>query len=205
MRFSLFTIIFTIIFATQVEASLITVDADNYIRGSIVNNKFSGITLSAVGSEPLLTGDVIISDKPGRNFGGNTDFVFGYTQTNNVWVSGYSLVHEEFRVDFDAPTDFITVSFATGTGSSEFQGFLRAYSSTDTLLEEIITPLSGSIDGTKLAAISRTTADISYIQATGQVVSIDSFQYSLVPVPTSVWFFGSALIGLIGVRKQKNK
>jgi len=204
MKFRLFTIIFTIFFVTQVKASLITIDADNYIRGSIVNNNFSGITLSAVGTEPLLTGNVIISDKPAKNFGGNTDFVFGYTQTNNFWVGGYSLVHEAFQVDFDTPTDFITISFATGTGSSEFRGFLRAYGSTGTLLEEIITPLSGSIDGTLLAAISRTTADISYIQATGQVVSIDSFQYSIVPVPTSVWLFGSALIGLIGVRKQKN-
>lgn len=192
--------------SVQAESATVTFNADDFIRDTIVNNSIPGITLSAVGTSPQLTGDTIIANKPGKNFPENTDFVFGWTISNNGVVGGYQDVQSELRIDLDVPTDSFAVLFATGTGVSDFYGILKAYDSSGTLLEEFITPLT-TIQGTTWATITRSTNDIAYIQATGwsgTTVSVDAFQFNAVPIPAAFWLFGSGLIGLIGLARRRD-
>ena len=173
----------------SIEATTVTFDAENFTLYDIVNNSIPGITLSAVGTEPQMTGDIMIANKPGI---GNGDFVFGWTLGNGNFVDGgYQNIRSQLRIDLDTPTDSFAVLFATGTGASSFYGNLKAFSSTGTLLEEFITPLT-PIQGNAWATISRQTNDIAYILATsdsGTTVSVDAFQYNVVPIPAAVWLF----------------
>ena len=205
MRKSVFGIICASLITAQAESAVVTFDADNFALGTIANNSISGVTLSAIGTEPQMTGDTIITHKPAKHYLGNTDFVFGWTIENNGWIGGYQNIRSELRIDLDIPTDSFSVLFATGTGASDFSGVLEAYSSTGILLEEAITPLT-TIQGQVWATISRSTSDIAYIQAAGYggtTVSIDAVQYNAVPIPAAVWLFGSGLIGLIGLARRK--
>lgn len=202
---SLFGLVCACLVSTQVEAAIVTIDADNYTLWTIANNTFPGVTLSAVGTEPQMTGDTIITHKSGKHFLGNTDFVFGWTIPNNGVIGGYQNVWSELRIGLDVPTDNFAVLFTTGTGVSAFYGILKAYDSSGTLLEEFITPFT-TISGNAWATITRTTNDIAYIQATGwsgTTASVDAFQFNAVPIPAAIWLFASGFIGLVGLARRK--
>jgi len=199
---SLLGIVCACLISVQAESAIVTIDAENFTLFDIVNNSIPGITLSAVGTEPQMTGDIMIANKPGI---GNGDLVFGWTISDTGITGGYQNVRSQLRIDLDTPTDSFAVLFATGTGASSFYGSLRAFSSTGTLLEEFITPWT-PILGNAWATISRPTDDIAYILATsdsGTAVSVDAFQYNVVPIPPAVWLFGSGLIGFIGLARRK--
>ena len=192
--------------ALKANAAVVTYDADDFTLHDVANDLLPGVTLSVIGTDLLLTGDSVIADKPGKVYLGNTDFVFGFSQTNHGTIGGgYQQVHQELRIDFDITSDSISILFATGNGLSAFNGILQAYDSYGVLLDEVITPHTPRLD-TAWATITRTSNDIAYIQASGwggTIASVDAIEFSVVPIPSALWLFGSGLIGLIGLARRK--
>jgi hypothetical protein len=72
-----------------------------------------------------------------------------------------------------------------------------------TALANIVTP-EGFNDGA-FRGIQRGVSDISLFEVTGFVPVLDDLTFSrtVVPVPPAVWFFGSGLLGLIGLARRK--
>jgi hypothetical protein len=127
------------------------------------------------------------------------DFVFGYGQINHSTVFGeYQPPNTLFQIHFDLVIDQISIEFSRGN-LDFYSGRLWAYDSNDNLLAVVTTSLT-SRHGTVWASINRPQLDIAYIQASsdfGTVVSVNAFQYDVVPVLAAVWLFGTALIGFV--------
>ena len=144
------------------------VEPDDYNSGDILDNVQPGVTLS-------------------NNVGGGSVFAatagFGAPTGSLVLApgptsaSGWSDDADEFRADFDTPTSFVSID--VGSDDSSDVAFLRAYSSTGALLEEVV---SGSVStgGSQTISIMRPSADIAYIISAGlgsDITPLDNLVY----------------------------
>ncbi|PKD42017.1 hypothetical protein CWO84_01015 [Methylomonas sp. Kb3] len=153
-------------------------------------------------------GQFAIVDKPGKNNHLNTDYVFGYIQNPNWgWGGGYDQTSIMLRFDFLSPIDYFAVQFATGTGTSEFVGEIRAYDSSDRLLDDILSSIKGLSD-TAWLTLYRDSKDVSYLLASGYggtIASIDAFKYSPVPIPSSVFLIMFGILFVLRAGGMKNR
>lgn len=130
-------------------------EPDDYNDGDVLDNVIPGVTLSnpvggttvnaATATFGAPTGTLVFSPAPGN-------------------ASGWSDDADELRADFANPTSFVSID--VGSDDASDVGFLRAYDASDNLLEEVI---SGSVatGGSETISITRPTADIAYIVASG--------------------------------------
>ena len=190
-------------FTLPVNAALVVVDADEYAIGTALNSAYQGVTLSAFGNY-LVHGDIVATNNytfPHNPPAGEN--IFGWLSTNGHWNRDFALNGGEFRADFDMATDFVSIDFVHGF--INYQGMLRAYNINDNLLETFITPIIGS-PPFYTASITRSTADISYIIASGYGGTnsgLDRLQFNAIPIPAAAWLFGSGLLGLVGMARKK--
>ncbi len=128
------------------------VEPDDYPAGAALTNAVPGIRLTALGGSGAVTSQTSQFTSTGtKGFANGTD---------TYWSDTVFL-----RADFASPVSSVSIDLVPD--DSEDPGFLRAYNSAGTLLQDLetgIPPYPGFLTMT----ISRPTADIAYIIAGGQ-------------------------------------
>ena len=177
--------------ALAVAGPTVSVDADAFAPGTILNDAFGGITLTDVQGVP----DVWSAESSAATTGTH---VFGDASDDHDWDAG------EFRVDFvSGPAVWVSID-AIADGSEDY-GRLEAYAADGTLLAGYTTTrldnsgVDGALFETMLVAPG---TPIAYILAgAGSLVIDDDVEldnliyepYVIIPVPRGV------LLGSIGV------
>lgn len=173
----------------------VAAEPDYFADGSDLTVQLPGARASVPG-EPdtsVIAADGIIEDPgPGapdgpHNFATTGTLVFGQDPANapaGGWGQGMPLWNaEEFgllRVDFDEPTNFVSIDFAF---DDDDIASLKAFDAAGNLLDAV----EGSGDGrgpspTFTGSIARETADISYVTAGGltrEALYLDNLHYNL--------------------------
>lgn len=180
------------------QAALISVDADPFADGTILNNLFPEIVLSGVGTDTdgnvYARTNALNSTVP-KVFGNSSNF-------DPAWIpSGRAL-----RVDFNMLTDLVSLDVIANDDSDV--GSLQAFDSSDVLLD-LVTTSTLMLGEVETLTIARGSSDIAYILATGfggDNVHLDNLRYNLVPEPTSIALIGTAgplFVGLVWRRRRR--
>lgn len=200
MRY-LFAILVVVTAASSANAVIVTADADGYSNGTDISNSFSGITLSSVGGYSGLDGIVYawadgLASTPSSVFANNLSF-------QREWYAGSS---DGFalRADFDQLAVSVSIDII-GDDASDY-GELRAYNSSDDLLEQFTTPplAYGEV---YTAMINRASYDIAYIIAggtasAGDTVHLDNLAANIIPEPATIFLLGLGGLALTNRRKK---
>ncbi len=130
----------------QLDLNQVQVEPDDFAAGASLSNPLPGVTLSVLESSQA---EVEATDMLGLSSTGS--LAFG-SDVSAKWYEGHSL-----RVDFSAPTDFVSID-AVGTGSAD-HGTLSAYDSQGALLATYTTlPLTtGQVNTMSIPAIRPTS------------------------------------------------
>ena len=167
-------------------ANAVIVEPDAFTNGTLLNNAYPGVTLSAVGTY-IGDDDNVYALIDGLASTGTK--VFGNSWTfSGEW--GFDTTFQpHLRVDFDSLV--ISVEIDAIGGNLEDYGRLEAYSSTSVLLNVYETGLLQSGD-VETMSIFRPSADIAYILAAGKdpgsaphhTVYLDNLNY-VIPEPAT--------------------
>ena len=180
---------------TSVAAAVI-VDPDMFLDGTIIDNAFTGVTLSAFGSRTGLDGHVYAKR---ATYTSTYPNVFG----NSVWPSGWmgnSLNSSPvwFKAVFDIPAYQVTIDVISDDSSDVTE--LRAYDRWGVLLD---TDLSRALSTGAVETLTVSSPGISYILAGGygtDIAGLDRLTFT-VPEPATVSTF--ALSGLVTLLRRK--
>jgi hypothetical protein len=165
----------------NVRAARITVDPDAFGVGADISHAFAGVTLSAFGSGNLNGPDVSTPQVFSRlsPFASTGNRVFGNSSYSNLWFNDSA----EFRVDFLAPTSFVSLDLIADDGFDP--SVMRAFNSAGALLAESAVTGAAGVGVAETALIERNDADIAFVIATnpagmaGQQFLIDQLVYEL--------------------------
>jgi hypothetical protein len=138
-------------------AALITVDADSFPAGTVLNNAFSGVTLTALGGSNLQNSNVLSAPSPVASTGTR---VFADTDgaSPTSWGDGsYSYL----RADFAAGTTTVLLDFVADHVDGCYP-FLRAFDSSDSLVASASAGCFALGEGTTLSV---SASNIAYITA----------------------------------------
>lgn len=189
--------LFLAISSITASAALINVDPDAFASGTDISNAFAGVTLSGPGQ----ANSAVFSLASGLASTGSN--IFGSGDDGNEWGNGFNA---GMRVDFAALTDFVSIDII-GNDSSD-DGRLLAYDAMNTLLATYTTGALGT-GQVETALISRGSADIAYVIATGDAnesdsISLDNLNYNsgVIPEPASIALLG---LGIAGIGYQRRK
>lgn len=183
-------------------AILITVDPDDFIDRTNISNAYSGITLSAIdgGYNVIATSSVFSQTSFLASTGTQ---VFGHDGVSvEAWANG---LVGDLRIDFIQATDFVSIDIIANDGFDP--GFLQAYNSAGTLLDSFTTQGNLGSGIPETAIISTTSANISYViasGASGNDVVLDNLTYNsaTVPEPATLALLSFGLLG-IGIARRK--
>lgn len=214
--------IFTSLFllSTTVYADIVTVEPDDFADGTDISNSFPGVTLSfADGSAVFATPVTSTTPSTGtRGFGNSptNDLLAGFNTTtpDPFSVAGLSPSSQVLRVDFATPTNFVSIDVIPDDSNDPSR--LAAYDAAGNLLDTDGDPGVGVADIPVTLSITRPSADIAFILASGingDNVALDNLQYdgNIAAVPTlSEWALILLMmsLGAIGIqltRKQSMK
>jgi hypothetical protein len=208
-----------ILHAGNTNAAVISVDPDSFTEGTNLSNAIPGLTFTATGDGYNTTGNVFAVDPqdPVYGFYGNFSastgtLVFGHdgyssftgqrNEIGHLWNEGSIPV--SLRVDFSQRTDFFSIDFIADDTSDV--GVLRAFSSSGALIATYTTSIL-SENHFETMTVSRAQADIAFVVATGtsgHSGGLDNIHYSaVVPIPATIWLFGSGLLGMIGMARRR--
>ena len=151
----------------------------------------------------------------------STDFTLGTSPDTANFTGGFSGVAGIFELYNSGthawmvnPGDTGTITFETDAETVNFfartrstadgNSILTAFDSIDQVIQtQTLTTGDGWVEVLFTGAIAK----IEFQNLAGCATcmnSIDDFGYTtVVPVPASVWLFGSALIGLVGIKRKK--
>jgi hypothetical protein len=178
----------------------ISVDPDAFADGTDISNAFTGVTLSSVyaSSDGKVYARANILASTGLNF-------FGHSDYNDEWFDRPNNAHcPALKAVFDSPV--MSVSIDAIANDDNDYGILKAYSSSDILLDTYNTNLLTPTGDAETMIISRGSADIAYIIAGGNygvnsTVHLDNLNYC-VPEPATIAIL--SLGGLVAIRRRKN-
>lgn len=166
-------------------ADTITIDADAFPAGTVLNNAFPGVTLTAVGDPGVLVNnDVIAETDPYATTGTQ---VFADTSSSPTsWGDGS---FSYLRVDFAGGTTQVSLDFAADD-SSDSNPYLEAFDSSNNLVDSAtagLVPLGSPV------TLTVSASDIAYIEASWDQVNrsdngiLDNLRYETpVPEPSSL-------------------
>jgi len=184
--------------ATAGHAGLVTVDPDAFADGTNITNAFPGVTLQTYEIWSPAYGDVYAVDASTVAMRGVVPLQASTGQ--NVFnlrppaQFPRSVGDLDFRVDFQEPTNFVSLDFiGSNTGFDEDEigiGEMSAYDSSDVQLAIVTTALAGGLkfNIVETLTISRPTRDIAYTLARRRddnAVAVDHLVFNDVPEPAS--------------------
>jgi len=182
-------------------AAAVVVDPDAFPDGTVINNSFAGVTLTAMGS---VSGPNVLSLNSGlastgvRVFG----FVDDYPVANSVlWGDG---TIEELRADFAAGATSVSLDFIADDSSDE-NAELKAFNASDVLVASAFTPLNVSQPQGVPVTLTVSDPHIAYIRATWDGINesdngaLDNLVYTPVPEPATLIIWSLLGAGGVGV------
>ena len=208
---------FLALFAVALQAAPITAPTDPTLSGASLidfesNSLGSYPTLSTSGATFSHAAAVTVPP----TFNG-----FHITDSSNAYVPVTSKVLEYSTVDRSdgsSPDIALKIEFdqaVSAFGMDYIWGIyptnLKAYDSTDTLIESILLPPTNEVGGSYYTGLAATTANIKYAIISGigtDRITIDNLAYAgaaaTVPLPAAFWLFCSAFFALLPITKTRH-
>jgi len=175
--------------------AVITVDPDAFAPGTVLNNAYAGVTLSAHGDAGVLTNsDVLAIASPYASTGSN---VFGDNEAGNMdsWGNG---AWDYLRADFSAGALWVSLDFITNDAGGDSNAELIAYNSSGVEIDRA-GPYAVAGPAGNFQTLTVTGSNIAYILAYWDDISrsengaLDNLKFEPIPAP------GAILLGCIGV------
>jgi len=185
---------------TLAQASLTTIEPDDFANLQALNTAVPGVTLSVADGEGVpQEGDLVVAYEGDVASTGTLAFgrqIAGYWPPGDTWFLTTISVHSVFRADFDSPVAQVAIDvIRPDVPATANIGALLAYDASGTLLE-VATARVDVTGEYATAALSRPNADIAYVLIGGYPsvsgppfnnVGLDNFRFSHdVEVDTSV-------------------
>ncbi|MCP4174495.1 MAG: S8 family serine peptidase, partial [Fuerstiella sp.] len=148
-----------------------TVEPDDYAAGTLLNTVDQNVSLTGVGTG-VTSGDVTSTTATYTSTGTRN---FGSAWNGGLWDTSPA----SLRADFSFPVNEVSIDFISDD-SSDF-GHLRAFDANGTQLAEYVTGNLGT-GAVESMVITRGTAEISYVLASGQNGQfgwLDNLEYSV--------------------------
>jgi hypothetical protein len=186
-------------------AALITVDPDSFPAGTILNNAFSGVTLTALDGGNLESPNVLSAPSP---FASTGTRVFADTDgaSPTSWGDGS---FSYLRADFAGGTTTVLLDFVADD-LYECYPFLRAFDSSNNLLANAS---AGCFSFGESVTLSVSASNIAYITASWDDANrvyngtLDNLRFEVagaaIPEPGTLALLGLGLAGLAASRRPK--
>ena len=143
---------------TQIPAG-IQAEPDGFLDSVVLNTRFAGITLSAVGTQ-VINADVYSRV---RNDTSTGDRVFAnFSSATSSVMTTWATSTRTLKVTFDSPVSAFSIDAVADTNGDV--GRLEAYSVTGVLLDRVTTSVLGDGD-VETMSLERGAADIAYVIA----------------------------------------
>jgi len=151
------------------------VEPDDFAEGTLLNNANSQITLTAVGADAGLGGQVSARDDISAST--DTKVFQNFAASDNVWTASWTPVSRQLRMDFSPYVTTVSLD-AIGNSSGDY-GRMEIYDSDDSLLARYTTDhlSSGEVE---TMTLNRATPDIAYAIAKGHMgtgVAFDNLRF----------------------------
>lgn len=175
--------------------AMMMVEPDAFAPGTVLNNAYPGVTLTALGEPGVLLNDHVVAiaspyASTGSNLFGNDDA----RTFPDSWGDGY---YDWFRADFAAGALWVSLDFGTND-SGDNNAELKAYDIGGNLVASAgPTYVPGPVGNYLTLQVS--APNIAYIEAHWDNITriengfLDNLQFEPVPVP------GAILLGILGL------
>ena len=168
----------------------IQADPDGFLDSVVLNTRFTGITLSAVGTQ-VSNADVYSRV---RNDTSTGDRVFAnFSSATSSVMTTWATSTRTLKVTFDSPVSFVSIDAVADTNGDV--GRLEAYSVTGVLLDRVTTSVLGDGD-VETMLLERGAADIAYVIARAHYDTELHLDNIIVGPPTAVMTDASGVFRL---------
>jgi hypothetical protein len=165
-------------------------DPDGFLDSVVLNTRFTGITLSAVGTQ-VSNADVYSRV---RNDTSTGDRVFAnFSSATSSVMTTWATSTRTLKVTFDSPVSFVSIDAVADTNGDV--GRLEAYSVTGVLLDRVTTSVLGDGD-VETMLLERGAADIAYVIARAHYDTELHLDNIIVGPPTAVMTDASGVFRL---------
>jgi hypothetical protein len=165
-------------------------DPDGFLDSVVLNSRFDGITMSAVGTQ-VINADVYSRF---RNDTSTGDRVFAnFSSATSSVMTTWATSTRTLKVTFDSPVSFVSIDAVADTNGDV--GRLEAYSVTGVLLDRVTTSVLGDGD-VETMLLERGAADIAYVIARAHYDTELHLDNIIVGPPTAVMTDASGVFRL---------